>query len=133
MAKLGNDPNSATDQFFFNTANNSSLDTQNGGFTVIGQIVGVQGVAGASQSAGLAVMDAINADKVYNAGSPFDSIPLLNYISGTVKPSNFVYVNAIAQVKPKTGTPATPVFSIKAGTYKSLSEIIWFSDKAFAA
>jgi cyclophilin family peptidyl-prolyl cis-trans isomerase len=118
MAKLGNDPNSATDQFFFNTANNSSLDTQNGGFTVIGQIVGVQGVAGASQSAGLAVMDAINADKVYNAGSPFDSIPLLNYISGTVKPSNFVYVNAIAQVKPKTGTPATPVFSIKAGTYK---------------
>jgi cyclophilin family peptidyl-prolyl cis-trans isomerase len=124
MAKLGNNPNSATDQFFFNAVNNSFLNTENGGFTVIGQIVGVQGVAGASQSAGLAVMDAINADKVYNAGSPFDSIPLLNYNpKATVKPANFVYVNAVTQVKPKTGVPATPVFSIKAGTYKGPQSI----------
>ena len=119
MALSGTNPNSATDQFFFNAVNNTFLNTENGGFTVIGQIVGVQGVAGASQSAGLAVMDAINADKVYNAGSPFDSIPLLNYNpKNNVKPSNFVYVNAVTQVKPKTGVPATPVFSIKAGTYK---------------
>ena len=75
MAKLGNDPNSATDQFFFNVANNTDLNTQDGGFTVIGQIMGVQGVAGASQAEGLAVMDAINSDKVYNFGSPLDSIP----------------------------------------------------------
>jgi cyclophilin family peptidyl-prolyl cis-trans isomerase len=124
MAKLGSKPNSATDQFFFNTANNSFLDTEDGGFTVIAQIVGVQGVAGASQSAGLAVMDAINADKIYNAGSPFDSLPLLNYNpNAAVKPANFVYVNAVTQVKPKTGTPATPVFSIKAGTYKGPQSI----------
>ena len=39
MAKLGNDPNSATSQFFFNLANNASnLDNQNGGFTVFGQL-----------------------------------------------------------------------------------------------
>ena len=119
MALSGTDPNSATDEFFFNAVNNTFLNTENGGFTVIGQIVGVQGVAGAIQSAGLAVMDAINADKVYNAGSPFDSIPLLNYNpKDNVKPSNFVYVNAVTQVKPKTGVPPTPVFSIKAGTYK---------------
>ena len=118
MALSGSDPNSATDQFFFNAVNNVFLNTENGGFTVIGQIVGVQGVAGASQSAGLAVMDAINADKVYDAGSPFDSIPLLNYTPNTtVKPANFVYVNAVTQVKPKTGVPAAPVFSIQAGTY----------------
>jgi peptidyl-prolyl cis-trans isomerase A (cyclophilin A) len=124
MALSGTDPNSATDEFFFNAVNNTFLNTENGGFTVIGQIVGVQGVAGASKPAGLAVMDAINADKVYNAGSPFDSIPLLNYNpKNTVKPANFVYVNAVTQVKPKTGMPATPVFSIKAGTYKGPQSI----------
>lgn len=39
MAKVGGDPNSATDQFFFNLGDNSSnLDNQNGGFTVFGKI-----------------------------------------------------------------------------------------------
>ncbi len=41
MAKLGSNPNSASSQFFVNLGNNSSnLDTQNGGFTVFGKIVG---------------------------------------------------------------------------------------------
>jgi peptidyl-prolyl cis-trans isomerase A (cyclophilin A) len=41
MAKLGNDANSATNQWFFNLANNSAnLDEQNGGFTVFGEVIG---------------------------------------------------------------------------------------------
>jgi peptidyl-prolyl cis-trans isomerase A (cyclophilin A) len=41
MAKLGDSPNSATDQWFFNLANSASnLDVQNGGFTVFGQVIG---------------------------------------------------------------------------------------------
>ncbi len=41
MAKPGNDANGATNQWFFNTQNNSSdLDTQNNGFTVFGQVTG---------------------------------------------------------------------------------------------
>jgi peptidyl-prolyl cis-trans isomerase A (cyclophilin A) len=41
MAKLSTSKDSATDQWFFNLANNSgNLDTQNGGFTVFGQVVG---------------------------------------------------------------------------------------------
>lgn len=40
MAKKGNDVNSATNQWFFNLADNSTnLDRQNGGFTVFGQVI----------------------------------------------------------------------------------------------
>ncbi|WP_435274403.1 peptidylprolyl isomerase [Psychrobium sp. nBUS_13] len=40
MAKLGSDANIATNQWFFNMADNSeNLDFQNGGFTVFGQVV----------------------------------------------------------------------------------------------
>jgi cyclophilin family peptidyl-prolyl cis-trans isomerase len=56
MAKLSGDPNSATNQFFFNVQDNSGdpafLDTQNGGFTVFGNISG---------AGGRSVMDAIAA------------------------------------------------------------------------
>jgi peptidyl-prolyl cis-trans isomerase A (cyclophilin A) len=39
MAKLGNDPDSATNQWFLNLGNNSAnLDNQNSGFTVFGQV-----------------------------------------------------------------------------------------------
>ncbi len=39
MAKLDNQPNSATSQWFFNLENNTSLDTANSGFTVFGQVI----------------------------------------------------------------------------------------------
>ena len=51
MAKLGNDPASATCHFFINLADNSAnLDTQNGGFTVFASVI-----------EGLDVVDAIAA------------------------------------------------------------------------
>ncbi|AFZ51045.1 peptidylprolyl isomerase [Dactylococcopsis salina] len=43
MAKLGNDPDSATSQWFFNLGDNSeNLDNQNGGFTAFGELLSDQ-------------------------------------------------------------------------------------------
>lgn len=91
MAKLGGQPNSATDQWFFNLsdANAANLDSQNGGFTVFGRVI---------NGAGLATMDTIAAVPIYNAGSPFDQLPLRNYVSGNIQDQNLVHVIWIKQI-----------------------------------
>lgn len=62
MAKLGSNPNSATSQWFFNLGNNAAnLDTQNGGFTVFGEV---------ASTSDLAPLDAIAAQPVAD-GSGF--------------------------------------------------------------
>ncbi len=70
MAKLGNDPNSATSQWFINLSNNnaSNLDNQNGGFTVFGEV-----------TAGLDVVDALAALPIFAFAAPFGELPLQNY------------------------------------------------------
>lgn len=69
MAKLGGDPNSATNEWFFNLANNSAnLDNQNGGFTVFGRI-----------TSGLSVIDDIAALDIVSAGEPFTNVPVLDF------------------------------------------------------
>jgi peptidyl-prolyl cis-trans isomerase A (cyclophilin A) len=69
MAKLGSDPNSATNQWFFNLANNAAnLDAQNGGFTAFGRVLG----------GGMAAVDAMAQVPRFGYGSPFDTIPLRN-------------------------------------------------------
>ncbi|MDQ6759362.1 MAG: peptidylprolyl isomerase [Acidobacteriota bacterium] len=93
MAKLGSDPNSATNQWFFNLTDNSqNLNNQNGGFTVFGRVL---------NAAGLAVMDKIAAVPVPSPGpfaSPFDQIPLFNYGGGTVQDENFVLVLSVTRL-----------------------------------
>ncbi|WP_199332063.1 peptidylprolyl isomerase [Anabaena lutea] len=72
MAKLGNDPNSATNQWFFNLADNSTnLNNQNGGFTVFGQVL---------SNNDLATIDAISAVPIYNGSGinpAFTNLPLI--------------------------------------------------------
>lgn len=104
LAKLGNNPNSATDQFFFNLGNNAAnLDNQNGGFTVFGRVVG---------PADQAVVDALAAIPTQDQGAApalppsqqgtFTEIPLQNY-NGSNFPTdttrdNYALVNNLTVV-----------------------------------
>ncbi|MCP3869985.1 MAG: hypothetical protein GY703_18205 [Gammaproteobacteria bacterium] len=83
MAKLGGDPDSATSQWFINLADNGeNLDGQNGGFTVFGRVVGD----------GMEVADRIALLQVWNAGSPFDNLPLIDYSgAGAITDTHVVY------------------------------------------
>ena len=100
MAKLGSDPNSATDQWFINVANNASnLDNQNGGFTVFAHVL-YNGMTVANAINNLPVVDgsALNAQFAAN-GSP--SFPVQNASGGLVA-SNLVVLNNVAVVQPLT-------------------------------
>lgn len=64
MAKKDGQPDSATSQWFFNVSDNSAnLDSNNGGFTVFGQVTGE----------GMAILDAINQLRHVR------SVPVANY------------------------------------------------------
>lgn len=73
MAKLSNNPNSATNEWFFNLVDNSAnLDQQNSGFTVFGKV---------TNNAGLAIMDEIATYPRINAAninSAFSDLPVLD-------------------------------------------------------
>lgn len=58
MARIGGQPNSATNQWFVNLANNTSLDSVDGGFTAFGRVVG-NGMAVANAIAGLPRFDSL--------------------------------------------------------------------------
>ena len=84
MAKLGSDANSATNQWFFNLADNSAnLDNQNGGFTVFGRVLG----------SGMTAVDEIAKVPRFGYASPFDSVPLRN-VPGANPSTDPAFTNA---------------------------------------
>nr|MBA2269184.1 peptidylprolyl isomerase [Chthoniobacterales bacterium] len=93
MAKLANDPNSATSQWFINLRDNGGgtggLDTTNDGFTVFGRVIGD----------GMEVADTIGSLPVFDRGSPFNEIPLRDYVSpNPVTVPNLVSLPSIAKI-----------------------------------
>ena len=112
MAKLPNDPNSATNQWFFNESDSNAggsngLDTQDGGFTVFGRIM---------SSSGLTTMDTIGALHTIDADGPssttFDNLPVVNYSGGTLTNSNLIHViwiKVVPQVVSVTRLNATTI------------------------
>lgn len=93
MAKLGGDPNSATNQWFVNLVDNASnLDNQNGGFTVFGQII----------YDGMATIDTITSLPIVNFGGELANTPTKNFDGENVRPEIFISVDSIT-VKNPTG------------------------------
>jgi len=110
MAKLGNNINSATNQWYFNLKNNTPLDSDVGGYTVFGQVTGN----------GMAIIDAMSklthcnktADK---SGCPtssvFAELPVRDYTSGKVSDKNLALILniVILDESPNTGDSLKPV------------------------
>jgi len=84
MAKLADDPDSATNQWFINVEDNPDLNTQNEGFTVFGRVTGD----------GMAVVDAINDLPTWNFGAPFTQLPLVDFDpTGVLEVANLVLMD----------------------------------------
>ena len=81
MAKLDGNPDSATNQWFVNLADNVNLDTLNGGFTVLGVVLGD----------GMTIVDAIDNQPTVNLGYKAESAPYVK--SAYTDPTDFVYMN----------------------------------------
>jgi len=118
MAKLGSDPNSATNQFFFNTADNSgNLDSQNGGFTAFGHVLGT----------GMGVVDALAAIPKYNAdnGGVFSDLPLrVPNLNTAWQPSAYVVFPSIAAVKELNYTATTTNAALVSPSFDSTGKLV---------
>ena len=90
MAKIGGDPNSATSQWFINLADNSaSLNVDNGGYTVFGEIT----------AGSMAVVDAIARLPLVNAGGVYSELPVVGTLANnTIQKSNVVLASAAIAV-----------------------------------
>ena len=87
MAKIGNDPDSATNQWFFNLADNSAnLDNQNGGFTVFGKT---------KTETDLLFVDILASSPVANAGGVFSSLPYVSLTENTITAPDTVRFKSI--------------------------------------
>ncbi len=87
MAKQAGNPNSATNQWFFNLADNTAnLDTQNGGFTAFGEVVGN----------GMDVVDAIAALQTFDLGGALSETPLRgDTTNNPLDDTNYIIVTAV--------------------------------------
>ena len=98
LAKIANQPNSGTSEWFINQADNSgTLNGQNGGFTVFARVT----------TAGMATVDKIGKLQIADAStylSVLTDLPLASFPSGTrLSRDNLVLVTGISIVPPKAG------------------------------
>ena len=110
MAKADGNPNSATSEWFINLADNSgggaALDTQNGGFTVFGEVL-----TGFSVIDDIARLPSLNLTNII--GPTFSNTPLVDYDS-TILSTDFVTIRRayLTQRDPSAGTVSDPFPSV---------------------
>jgi peptidyl-prolyl cis-trans isomerase A (cyclophilin A) len=98
MAKLGNDPNSATSQWFVNMGNNAAnLDVQNGGFTVFARVT-APGMATADRIAGLPNYAWTDAT------GPFNQLPVQNWNGPPLLLGNLVLFTDVRTLPSQTAS-----------------------------
>ncbi len=94
MAKLAGDPDSATSQWFVNLADNSAnLDTQNGGFTVFGEVL----------DNGMDIIDAFMLTPTVDLSSvhpAMGEVPLDGYTDiASLADANFIRINSATRIQ----------------------------------
>jgi len=88
MAKLSNQPDSATSQWFINVSDNSAeLDSQNEGFTVFARVIGN----------GMDIVDAINELPRVDAGSAFTDLPVIDFTDGNSIAEENLVMTAVSE------------------------------------
>ena len=109
MAKLSENPNSATNQWFINLADNSTnLDNQNGGFTVFGTV-----------SSGMSVADDIANLVRVNVSGAFSDLPIRNFENVS---DPIIWDNHLVMIN-ETSISEIP---LPAGIYLFLSGLVGF-------
>ena len=89
MAKLPDEPDSATSQWFINLVDSSNLDTDNGGYTVFGTV----SAAGMTTADAIAALPNFDASILY--GDAFKTMPLIDYMSEFPRLKNLVKIPVI--------------------------------------
>lgn len=105
-------PNTATSQFFINTVDNTTGLGPGGfspdGYAVFGRVLGT----------GMTVVDTLAAFPIYNAGSPFNELPLRNFPLAPPFPSigipNLLTINTVrvASIQPGGSGPSVLSYQV---------------------
>ena len=93
MAKIGGEPNSATNQWFINLNDNKDLDSQNQGFTVFGKVLG----------SGMDVVEDLASAPVFNFGGVVSQLPLWNSPDEElgIRPEDYVTIDVARKLSAK--------------------------------
>ena len=93
MAKIGGQPDSATNQWFINLNDNPDLDSQNEGFTVFGKVLG----------SGMDTVEQLSSADIFNFGGVVSQLPLWNPPGSVVdvQPDDYLTIDVARQLSAK--------------------------------
>ena len=109
MAKLGGQPDSATSQFFFNLSDNSFLDSDNGGYTQFGSVLG----------SGMTVVDTIGSAFTYDATTYYSNTALSDLPLWNVNEDNIVLPQDFVQIENADAVTESALFTYSASSSDS--------------